>query len=521
MINKRHLNITVLLLSLIMLCACAKKDTIDYAPKVESLDEPIEATNEEAINDLDNLGDFDENAYAVRTADNAGNRSVDDAYVRILPGTNANMLSADYWLDKYYEEGGSKDVIMSLDEIKSFNSNNENIISINGAEFTQLGIVDTMDGKIVRDLVDLVEPPKNPGELYLNGKSTTREYWNELHELLNLEAIEDTVKVKYGYSVDRQSLRAYPSNDFVGENKEDEFFDQAVMSEFMPYLPLVIIHESEDEEWYYVVTYGFCGWIEKKYVALCHNREEWLSYMNPEEVLVVTGREIKLPDVQGDERISGLLLPMGTVMPIVRTEDQPASVHGRNTYNNYVVKLMVKGEDGFLEEEYGLISVKEDVNVGYLPYTTENVLRQEFKLLGDRYGWAGLGHSDDCSGTVRMVYNCFGFTIPRTGGMQMAVSGLTHHDMTDMSDSEKIDTINALMPGSFVNFPGHIMMYIGSIDGEPYVISSVSTFATLDMPDGSIMKVNTVTVNNLVKTKRKSGKTWLSSMTQALELKLP
>lgn len=534
--HKKTLNLFCFILSALLLAGCGDdgKNNLEADSVFASGNYNVDKNNilnnsaSDSI-ETDVSGNAGSSSYDDGTSNNTGSSSVgnnqatnaiNEEYVRILPGTEPCMMNADYWIDMYYAQGGSHDVIMTTEQIESANTENQCVINVNDNEqIIQLDIKDSIDGRIVRELVDCVEAPKDPSSVYLNGKPTTKAYWDELHKLLNLNAINSTVSVRYGYSVDRQSLRAYPTNDFVGTSKTDEFFDEAVMSEFMPYLPLVIIHETEDGNWCYVVTYGYCGWIEKKYVAFCHSRDEWLSYMNPEDFLIVTGRELRLPDVQGDSRISGLLLPMGTILPLVKAKDAPNSIHGRTTYNNYVVKLKVRDESGYLKEEYGLISITEDVSIGYLPYTTENVLRQEFKLLGDRYGWAGLGHSNDCSGTLHMVYNCFGIDMPRTGSGQIALKGYNHYDLSEMSDEEKTTLISSLLPGSFLFFPGHIMMYIGTTGGEPFVISSVSTFATYDMPDGNIMSANTVEINSLTKTKRKSGKSWLTSMTQALELK--
>lgn len=67
--------------------------------------------------------------------------------------------------------------------------------------------------------------------------------------------------------------------------------------------------------------------------------------------------------------------------------------------------------------------MSRDVSVGYLSLTNEEIIKQAFKCLGDRYGWGGMLESRDCSSYIREVYRCFGWILPRntTGQLQMPV----------------------------------------------------------------------------------------------------
>lgn len=447
--------------------------------------------------------------------------TIESDYVRIVPGTTVDMQYADYWIDLYESKNHSGEIIMTYDEIKESNERCQSKISLNDYEpFSLLSLTDTMDGELVRALTDCTEIPKNPGNYYCEGKQTDIAFWKEARDKQGLDLIDETVNLKYGYFTKREDLRAYPDSRFVGSSPDDEFFDEFLMAEAMPYIPVAIIHEDVSGQWYYVITYGFCGWIEKENVALCHDRDEWLDYMNEDDFLIVTGREIRLPDVQSDPRISGLLLPMGTKIPLVKASEAPDEINGRSTYNNYVVKLKVRGEDGYLEEKYALISASEDVSPGYLPYTTKNVLTQAFKLMGDRYGWGGMHHSNDCSGIIREIYLCFGFELPRTSAVQLlGKNGYYVYDFENTEDDPKKEVINDLLPGSILYFPGHVMLYLGAVDGEPYVLSAVSTFSNPDMPSGSTLDANSVLVTNIAVTRRYDGNTWLKDVSKALEIK--
>lgn len=440
-----------------------------------------------------------------------------EEYVRLAPGVTAEQMSADYWLSRKNKQAVRADkLIMTEAEIADFNRANAKQICIGGESYALTDIPDAVPGSVVRALIENHALPDDPASRYVNGQATDSAYWDALAANMAEDAIGESVTVRFGYSVRRASLRSFPTNDFAGSTPTDKLYDKLVMSEFMPYLPLAVLHESADGEWYYVLLYGFGGWVEKKNVALCCDRAGWEARMSPEEFLTVTGRELRLAEEPYAPQISALSLPMGTKLPLVRASDAPTTVNARRNYGCYVVKLPVRGDDGYIRDEYALVPVTEDVTVGCLPFTAENELRLAFRLLGDRYGWAGMYGANDCSGIVHEIFACFGFTLPRTAEAIMHVDGWEYLDLAAGSDDDKLKVLADIPAGSLLAFPGHIMLYLGRVGDRAYVISAVGSFAE---PGKTDYAVNSVTVNSLADTVRRSGKTWLASLDGALVCK--
>ena len=63
-------------------------------------------------------------------------------------------------------------------------------------------------------------------------------------------------------------------------------------------------------------------------------------------------------------------------------------------------------------------------------------------------------------------------------------------------------------PGMPVFMDGHLMLYIGMEDGEPYVISSCATFIDPDDADSDAVDAYCIFVSDM-NLLRKNGKTWL------------
>lgn len=427
------------------------------------------------------------------------------------------MYRADYWLGpERAQAAAARQPIMSPEQIAAFNEANRAMIDLgNGVSLSLEDIGEYISGDVVRLLLSFCRWPDNYDKLYVNGMIQPQPYWDALSASLAYERVADQVQVRFGYSLARDDLRLFPTSDFAGVTADEKLYDKLVMSEFMPLLPLAVLHESADGNWYYVVMYGFCGWIEKERVGLCRSREDWLSRMKNSNVLVVTGRELRLPEDPYCPELSSLVLPMGTAMPLT-SGDEELILGRRRGYACHTVVLPTRGEDGYIVDRLAFVPVSDDVSVGYLPYTAENELRLAFKFLGDRYGWAGMFSSNDCSGLIHQVFACFGFCLPRTAAAIMKVQGFAALDLSPYSVTEKLVGLESLSAGTLLGFPGHIMVYLGSVDGKAYVLSSTGSFGPSEVPAGYDFSVNGVCVNSLAHTRRKTGLNWLESLDSAL-----
>jgi len=435
-------------------------------------------------------------------------------YVRLNNGVSMDMMSATYWINNRDESGrDTGKERLSLAEISRFNHLNRRMLSTTGTQFSLDEISDQFYYKVAKSFVtDIMLNPKDSAAYLKDGLPTDAQYWKELKENANLDELNSRISVRFGVSIANTILKRYPTDDDIYKADSNMYYDELAQSDLLPFMPLAVLHESADGEWYYIITYGYGGWTRKENVALYESQEEWAEKSEPEDFLVVTGKELRLPTDPYNKELSGLLLPMGTKLPIVSIGDVPEDVHGRISYGNYVAKLPTRNEDGMVEEIFVLIPATEDVNPGYLPYTEENVAKLAFRHLGACYGWAGDNNGQDCSGYVREIYACFGYVMPRAAKPQSEIECTKSYYVEGQSDSRKMEILKDAPIGTLLYFPGHIMMYVGTVDGVPYCISSVGNLSETENGAVKQKEVNTVVVTDMIYTKRADGSSWLSSI---------
>lgn len=431
-------------------------------------------------------------------------------YVRFNNYVSEEMMEASYWIGE-----GADRVIKDYSEIYRVNYENRRMISTEGATFSQKEVGDEFYAKVAKQLVKDVQFANVDPEKYVcKGKVTTKGFWDELEANADSEAIVSRISVVFGYSVSRDVLKRYPTDEKVYEASSNLYYDEMATSDLQPFMPLVVLHESLDGEWYYVLTYGYGGWTRKENVALCHDRDEWIERQEEEQFLVVTGRELRLPTDPYHEELSDMSVQMGTKLPIVKLSEVPESIHDRVSFGNYITKLPARGSDGYIEDVYVLVPANADVSLGYLPYTEEKVAGLAFKHLGAGYGWAGDHLSQDCSGLTREIFACFGYELPRSASAQSKLEYVTNLDVSKKTDEEKLEILKELPIGTLIYFPGHIMMYVGMSDGVPYCLSSVGDYSTVELGKGNIQQINTVVLTNMVDTTRARGDSWLAAATR-------
>lgn len=452
-------------------------------------------------------------AYAASNEPTQQNPSALSPYVRMNNNVTPQMLTVDGW-------AVSDALLADAEQIAKINEANSRTIVLDDRDFTLKEVGEEMTAQEVRDVLQMFAEKRTDAKGYINGKLLPKKYWQEKIENSNMDGVPETLNVRYGYSLRWCNTQMFPCDDFVGEDETDLIFDRMVTSECHPFEPLTILHDSADGEWYFVFLDGFGGWVRKEDVGLCASREDWLARQELTEFLVVTGHELRLLHDESCPGLSDKLLPMGTRMKLVRTADAPEVISDRRTYGSYVVSLPDRDEKGMLVDRYCLIPVSSDVSIGYLPLTTRNLVETALKYTGNRYGLGGQGYANDCSGTAKEIYSCFGVRLPRGVMQQGNLQSATVHDMSQMKTEERLELMKTLPAGSILCFPGHIMLYLGMQNDEPFVISSVGSFVPEDAKQGAVQSVNSVLINSLYVT-RKNGSTWLDNLTSAVVAAIP
>ena len=158
-----------------------------------------------------------------------------------------------------------------------------------------------------------------------------------------------------------------------------------------------------------------------------------------------------------------------------------------------------RAPDGSLEFVPALLPKTSETASGYLPLTAAHLLRQGFKFLGERYGWGHSYNARDCSGFVSEIYRSFGVTLPRNT-RDMAVSPALNRLAFGESDDRaaRMAALRALEAGDLIFIPGHVMMVIGHLGDEPYVIHD-TTGISYRNAQGAVTRVhlNAVSVSPL------------------------
>ena len=274
-----------------------------------------------------------------------------------------------------------------------------------------------------------------------------------------------------------------------------------------------MLHESSDGLWYFAQSYNYAAWVLKDKVAL-GERNEILAYGATEPFLVIAGNRAVTNYNPATSSVSEVQLEMGTRLPLLTPEDVDHNVDGQNPYASYVVSLPTRTKKGGLEFRPGLIPRNQDVHIGYMPYTRRNVLKQAFKFLGERYGWGHSFNARDCTGLVLEVHKTFGFRLPRNSGQQgQSEIGENLFFPPGASAEDKMRALAKAEVGDLLYSDGHVMLYIGTYDGEHYVIHDLSGAGWID-DDGEFHEgvLNGVSVTPLTRIHSSPEETYFDQM---------
>ena len=406
------------------------------------------------------------------------NMGFDDAFVSDVIGVGEKHLSPEYWFAQ-----ASHDLIMSVADIKAFNTAN---MAAEDTLYDITALPETLSRDALTKLIRSVSNIPNYPRIYRDGTEVTAADFARYEVALNLSAIQSGNPVRYALAVTRTSLRSYPTADLLfSHDAKDRDIDRFQESVLFPGDAVAVLHESADREWALVQSFNYTAWVKVSDIAI-GAKSTVLAYDQADDFLLITGDKISTVYNPEEPAVSDVQLDMGVRVPLSRPEDFKTNLYGQNPYLCHMVLLPVRTANGGLDFKHALIQRKADVNIGYLPYTQHNTIKQSFKFLGERYGWGHHFNGRDCSGFISDIYKTFGILLPRNSGDQRD-SDIGQNDRFARHENEaaKIERLKNAEPGDLVYVPGHVLMVLGQSDGQPFAIHDVHGMR-YKKPDGSI-----------------------------------
>jgi len=230
-------------------------------------------------------------------------------------------------------------------------------------------------------------------------------------------------------------------------------FDKLQVSSIAPGTPIYISHISRDRAWAIVETGYALGWMPLKDLAFVSPEFGKRWEQGPHAAVI---RE-KTPIYDQNE---GLLFraSLGSMFPKTAEDEDTLTI---------IAPARVK--QGWAESRKAVL-LKETAMTRPVAMTPCRLAALANEMIREPYGWGGLRNNRDCSAMIRDLLAPFGLWLPRHSADQANEGGL-YVDLSNLSPAEKKKLILARgVPYlTLLWLKGHIMLYIGSRNGEPLI----------------------------------------------------
>lgn len=332
-------------------------------------------------------------------------------------------------------------LILSIDEIKEYN---KEIKSKTDTMF-DLDNINKISKEEILKYINSYTMPSLPK--YNKDEEIKISTVNEILENRNIDTIQDNENIIKGIIVNRSNLRSFPTNIHFYDEKNIEFVDNLQESELHINTPVLILHESKDKKWYFVLTKFYAGWVKEEDVALA-NKDDFNYFINNSSFGIITDSKVQ---------IGNTVLDMSVKLPYVGVNER-----------GYEFSLPIKDKDGYVDKTT-IIIPRDKAHLGYLPYTKRNIYIEAFKYENVKYSWGGMDSGVDCSSYVANIYRTFGIEFPRnTSSQKDSVGEITYLNGKTIVEKKKI--LNTLDYPSLIYMNGHVMIYLGKKDNKDYII---------------------------------------------------
>ena len=248
-----------------------------------------------------------------------------------LPDVTSEMSSPSYWTDE-------NELLMTYDEIEKLN---EETVSTKGTNMFDLkNQPEVIDGVALNEAI--LKSSQADAAYYLGWtffeseeKATQEDYDKIIENTQNPDAKKQQ-KVLYGIATKRTELRTFPDPVAVWDDPADSDFDYQYLAAVRVNEPVVITSKSKDGKYYLAKSICCSGWISADSVAICKDKDEWISAWDipKDDVLVVWGDKVFTETSIVGASTSDLMLTMGTVLKLARDINPNELIDNRAAYNN-------------------------------------------------------------------------------------------------------------------------------------------------------------------------------------------
>lgn len=433
----------------------------------------------------------------------------------LAPKVEGYMLESGFWIGLAADAG---DLILNQTEIAELNRRSFQRMKEMGWQETLYNLEDYPEiitrEELLETMVRYSGKKAFPGEKRYNqwGEEISTAEKEQILSRVNFSGIPEKIRVRFGILVEGQDVRAFPTETVFAPSPAQTDMDLFQLTRLSANTPVAVLHRSSDGKWSYIQSTIYRGWVKTKSIALAKDREQVFDFLNTDRFLVVTGSWVETEPNPFIPEISNISYQMGDRLPLADPGEIPESIPPDNQQAQspegcYVIKVPVRDKEGYLKVQLALIARSKDLHEGYLPYTRENLIRQAFKMLGERYGWGGKFKRRDCSRFVLDIYRTVGVILPRDTGTQE--EGAAGKSIKFSGTAEEREMILAgLKPGDPLYLKGHVMIYLGRVGDNFYVIHDGSGYGVIDN-QGEIKPVTVhgvfvMELHQLLKSGRKS-----------------
>ena len=267
-------------------------------------------------------------------------------------------------------------------------------------------------------------------------------YGKDFSEAL-LENIDLTAypnKQQRGIVVEVTDLRRLPTEEFcfqdvrnAGEGYPFDYFQETSL---WIGTPLLILHESKDQNWYFAVSPYNQGWIRARDVAVVSSSRQKRMMKGELRTVLQDGSIVVTGAMQRS-------LDIGTLLPAAGDK----------------LLLPTKGKKGRLSFKPAQLR-KGTAQKFPIPFNSSNIQRQLAQLMGVKYGWGGIDGGRDCSSTIKDLLTPFGIWLPRDSKDQCLIGKVM--DVTGNREEKLAKIRNEGLPFLTIVYKrGHSMLYIG------------------------------------------------------------